>query len=209
MHKVLDCLSLALNLSFTDSLVRYHTNSLFNLGLHHYPALSGQLLRSGTLTRVPAHSDIGTLTLLFQDDVGGLEIAELGSANTESSAEFEKSGKFRHVEPKQGTVVVNVGYLLMRWSNGRWKNTIHRVSEPPSPLKEKALDEPNFPNTHGMDGGADDIIPERYSIGFFADPDSATIIEALPGCWSGDVPKKWKPMSVENYLRKKRKAIYA
>jgi isopenicillin N synthase-like dioxygenase len=198
-----------LDLSFTDSLSRYHAGSLFTLSLLHYPAVSTQLLRSGTLARIPAHSDPGTLTLLFQDDVGGLEIAELGSATTDTSAGFEKSGRFRHVEPKPGTVVVNVGYLLMRLSNGRWKNTVHRVLEPPSPLKGQVLDEPNVPKTHGMnDGSADDITPARYSIPFFAVPDPATIVEALPGCWSEEVPKRWKPISAGDYLRKKSKAMY-
>jgi isopenicillin N synthase-like dioxygenase len=210
MLQLLDCLSLALNLSPADSLGRYHAGSFFNYSLLHYPALSAQLLRSGSLTRIPAHSDFGTLTLLFQDQAGGLEIAELGSASTDTSAGYEKSGRFRHVEPKPKTVIVNVGYLLMRWSNGRWKNTVHRVSEPPSPLKEHGLDESGFQTTHGMNGGnADEVIPARYSIPFFASPDPATIVEALQGCCSEEVPKRWKPINAGDYLRRKRGGAYA
>jgi isopenicillin N synthase-like dioxygenase len=76
----------------------------------HYPALPTRLLRSSTLARILAHSDFGTLTLLFQDSTGGLEIANLGSATTEKSADFEIHKKFRHVKPVSDTVIVNVGY---------------------------------------------------------------------------------------------------
>jgi isopenicillin N synthase-like dioxygenase len=169
-----------------------------------------QLLHSGKIARVPAHSDFGTLTLLFQDDVGGLEIADLSSANTEKSAEFEKHGSFKPVKPVLGTVVVNVGYLLMRWSNGRWKNTIHRVVGPPSlPMREVSTDSDN-PKTIRLDAGSlENTTPGRYSIPFFAAPDPETTIEALPGCWSKDMPKRWKSINASDFLRRKREAIYS
>lgn len=116
------------NLTPKDSLDEHHARSLFDLSLIHYPTVS---LPSDELVRNPAHSDFGTLTLLFQDAVGDLEIADTSSTNSEISARVERSGEFIHINPKPGTVSVNVRYPLMRWSNGRWKNTIHRVSEPP------------------------------------------------------------------------------
>jgi isopenicillin N synthase-like dioxygenase len=190
-----------------DSLSGNHKHSIFNFDLLHYPAVPTQLLNSGKLARVPAHSDFGTLTLLFQDDIGGLEIADLSSANTEKSAEFEKYGSFKPVKPVPGTVVVNVGYLLMRWSNGRWKNTIHRVVGPPSlPVSANG----DNPRAIGLDAGSlEDTTPGRYSIPFFASPDSETMIEALPGCWSKGVPKRWKPINAGDFLHKKRESIYA
>lgn len=167
-------------------------------------------LYAGKLARVPAHSDFGTLTLLFQDDVGGLEIADLGSASTEKSAEFEKYGSFKPVKPVPGTVVINVGYLLMRWSNGRWKNTIHRVMGPPlMPMREVSINSDN-PRIIELDTGSlEDTTPARYSIPFFAVPDPETIIEPLPGCWSKDVPKRWKPINAGDFLLRKRKSVYA
>ena len=199
-----------LNLSTSGSLSASHKHSLFNFDLLHYPAVATQQLRSGELARVPAHSDFGTLTLLFQDDVGGLEIADLGSANTENSAEFEKFGTFRPVKPIPGTVIVNVGYLLMRWSNGRWKNTIHRVTGPPSiPMREASTDWDNPKATTSDVEPVEGMTPERYSIPFFAAPDSETMIEALPGCWSENVPKRWKPINAGDYLLRKREGIYA
>ncbi|KAM0805218.1 thymine dioxygenase [Usnea florida] len=193
VQQLLDALSVALNLHPATSLVHYHSASHFNMSLLHYPALPTRDLLTGAHTRIPAHSDFGTLTLLFQDAVGGLEIADPGSASTATSIGFEKDGRFRSVTPKPGTVVVNVGYLLMRWSNGRWKNTVHRVVEPPLSDEE----------------GGKEVTPARYSVPFFASPDPATIVEALPGCWSEEVPKKWKAISAGDYIKRKRRAAYA
>ena len=186
VQQLLSALSTALNLPPADSLATFHSASHFNMSLLHYPALLTSALRTGTHARIPAHADFGTLTLLFQDDVGGLEIKE---PSTESSLGVEKAGGFRRVLPKPGTVVVNVGYLLMRWSNGRWKNTVHRVVEPP------------FSSDDGM-------TPARYSVPFFASPDPGTVVEALPGCWSEEVPRSWKAISADDYIERKRRAAY-
>ena len=78
------------------------------MSLLHYLAWPTRNVLSDTRTRIPVHSDSGTLTLLSQD-VGGLEIAELGSANTETSAGFVKEGWLRKVEPKPRNIVISVG----------------------------------------------------------------------------------------------------
>ena len=106
--------------------------------------------------------------------------------------------------------MVNVGYLLMRWSNGRWKNTVHRVVEPPSLLREPgSANELESPRSGGLSGGhSDDTTPARYSIPFFAAPDPETVVEALPGCWSEEAPKWWKPLNAGEYLRRKREGVY-
>jgi isopenicillin N synthase-like dioxygenase len=150
--------------------------------LIHYPAVSFQLLQSGELVRNPAHSDLSTLTLLFQQDVGGLEIADMSSTEKTSSAAVAKSGKFICTDPEPGTVLVLAGYLLMRWTNGRWKNAVHRVMEPRSPTHNKAVRE--IDHSEGM-------APERYSIAFFGFPDAAACIEPLSTCYSDEKPKKW------------------
>ncbi|EEB93986.1 hypothetical protein MPER_07286, partial [Moniliophthora perniciosa FA553] len=64
--------------------------------------------------------DYGTCTILFQDDVGGLEV--------ESPKE---PGVFIPVLPMRGAAVFNIGDFLMRWSNDTLKSTLHRVRAPP------------------------------------------------------------------------------
>lgn len=203
IHQLLQSLSLALNLSFKDSFGQYHARSLFDLSLIHYPTVS---LPSGGLTRNPAHSDFGTLTLLFQDSVGGLEIADTSARSSEGSAKIEKGERFIPVDPRPGTVVVDVGYLFMRWSNGRWKNTVHRVSEPPR-WKEQGLQGPNCNDTADGNSVSMEAVPERYSVAYFSAPDPATVIEALRCCCENQ-PPRWKPINAGEYLRKKKAAIH-
>lgn len=63
---------------------------------------------------VGPHTDYGCLTLLWQDDSGGLQVQGRG-------------GTWVLAHPIPGTFVCNVGDLLARWSNDRFVSTPHRV----------------------------------------------------------------------------------
>lgn len=63
---------------------------------------------------VGPHTDFGVLTVLRQDDVGGLQVQDL-------------AGDWVAAPPTPGTLVVNVGDLLARWTNGAYRSTPHRV----------------------------------------------------------------------------------
>lgn len=108
VHRILDALSIALNVP-EPGLSPTHAKSLFQLRLLHYPAIDTEQLENNTRSRINAHSDFGTLTLLFQDDVGGLEIEDPN-----------RPGSFRPATPIENTILVNVGDLMARWSNDRY-----------------------------------------------------------------------------------------
>ena len=162
---------------------------MFKSSLIHYPAVSSDSVRSGEVVRSPAHIDFGTITLLFQQDVGGLEVADMNTTDKLSSVAVEKSAKFIPIEPDPGTVLVNVGYLLMRWTNARWKNSVHRVSAPP--------------DSTGVE------VSERYSFAFFCFPDAQTNVEPLITCYDTETPKKWSPINAGDYLLSKRENLYS
>ena len=63
---------------------------------------------------VAPHTDYGGLTLLAQDDVGGLQV-------------LAKSGKWVTAHPIPDTLVVNIGDLMHRWTNTRFTSNPHRV----------------------------------------------------------------------------------
>ena len=63
---------------------------------------------------VGPHTDYGCLTLVYQDAVGGLQVAT-------------RTGEWVTAIPIEGTFVVNIGDLMARWSNDHFKSTPHRV----------------------------------------------------------------------------------
>ncbi|KAI1433415.1 thymine dioxygenase [Xylaria sp. CBS 124048] len=90
------------------------------LRLLHYPEVKkGVFAINPGQVRAGAHSDYGSITLLFQDSRGGLQVKS-------------PTGSFVDATPIEDTCVVNAGDLLARWSNDNIKSTIHRVVEPPS-----------------------------------------------------------------------------
>ncbi|KAH8701242.1 hypothetical protein GQ44DRAFT_632271 [Phaeosphaeriaceae sp. PMI808] len=191
-RQLLECASLALKLGPTESFGQYHGGVLDVSSFIHYPEALPHRLRSGEAVRNPAHSDLSTLTLLFQHGVGGLQVADMSSTDKTSSAAVDASAKFIDIEPRTDSILVNAGYLLMRWTNGRWKNTVHRVSEPPT----FASNDQTGP------------VPERYSIAFFSFPDAETLIEPLHVCCSEEKPKRWQPLNAGEYIRRKRGVLY-
>jgi isopenicillin N synthase-like dioxygenase len=147
----------------------------------HYPPVERKVLEDGRAQRISAHSDFGTLTLLFQDGVGGLEVEHP-----------KHEGYFVPAPGIQGTVVVNLGDFMQMWSNDVLKSTKHRVRAPPA----------------GGDADGEGMLPPRYSIPYFCAADMETVMECLDGCWGVERPKKYKPTSVGEYINMRLNANY-
>ncbi|KPI42096.1 1-aminocyclopropane-1-carboxylate oxidase [Cyphellophora attinorum] len=171
-NSILSAIALGLGLD-EDFLLRFHSGHNNQLRLLHYPPVEAASVASAAVARMPAHTDWGSVTMLFQDDCGGLEVENP-----------HKPGQFITATPIKNALVMNVGDLLMRWSNDDLKSTLHRVTLPP--------DQDRYTGPHRM-------TRDRYSIPFFVSPDSHSIIECLPACTDANRPIKYAPVLQSAY----------
>lgn len=109
-----------------------------------------------------AHTDWGALTLLAQDDAGGLQVQRA-------------DGAWIDVPPRAGAFVVNVGDMTERWTNDRWRSTMHRVIN----------------RVSGRD---------RWSIAYFFDLDAEAVIAPLLQCTSAANPPRYAPITAGEHL---------
>ena len=109
-------IGMGLDKAFFDPYVDVGDNTL---RLLHYPPVKREVFaKKPGQVRAGEHTDYGSITLLFQDGRGGLQVKG-------------PSGEYANAPPIENTVVVNAGDLLARWSNDTIKSTFHRVVEPP------------------------------------------------------------------------------
>jgi isopenicillin N synthase-like dioxygenase len=110
-------LGLALPEKFFDDKIDDHmTNMCAN---YYYPQAEPPL--PGQLRKGP-HTDWGSLTVLYQDDAGGLQVQH-------------PSGGWQPVAFVPGSFVINLGDLMAHWTGGQWVSTMHRVLNPPPPRR--------------------------------------------------------------------------
>jgi isopenicillin N synthase-like dioxygenase len=113
-------------------------HSYSNMRILHYPP--AEAVAETTDIGVRAHVDEGLITLLVQDMKGGLAVQA-------------PDGAWLPVPPNRDAMVINVGKLLRRWTNGRYQAALHKVV-----------------NTSGR---------ERYSIPLFVHPSYHTRIDPM------------------------------
>ncbi|MEM7745409.1 MAG: 2OG-Fe(II) oxygenase family protein [Pseudomonadota bacterium] len=110
-HHLMRGFALGLGLD-EDFFLRTADRPLSRASYVYYPAQPAEL---GTdQFGVGPHTDFGVLTVLCQDNVGGLQVQGL-------------DGSWVHAPPVPGALVVNVADLLARWTGGAYKSTPHRV----------------------------------------------------------------------------------
>ena len=124
----------------------------------YYPHQAADL--PGERFGVGPHTDFGVLTVLCQDAVGGLQVQDA-------------KGDWLHAPPIEGTLIVNVGDLLSRWTDGAYVSTPHRVV-----------------NSSGR---------ERLSLVLAFDPDPDTLIDARE-IYGADYAAREAPIACGDYL---------
>ena len=117
--KLLGAFCIGLDL-FPDLLHRHFTGDHTSfVRLNYYP-LEDPLGPEDSATVTPLgdmalhhHTDAGALTILLQDDVGGLQVCV--------------EERWHDVAPMEGALVVNTGDMMQVWSNDLYKAALHRV----------------------------------------------------------------------------------
>jgi isopenicillin N synthase-like dioxygenase len=159
--------ALALDLD-EDYFVSRSDRHVTNMRINYYPRqpdapVAGQL-------RAGAHSDYGAFTLLYGENApGGLQVLRRG-------------GDWADVPMIEGAYVVNIGDLLMRWTNDRWVSTVHRVINPPEEVRCTA---------------------DRVSIAFFFLPNHDVEVSCIKTCMSADNPARYEPTTAGGHWRGK------
>lgn len=152
-------LSLALPETYFDSMMT-HPGGIARL--IRYPASTHPkpLTNENKEIGLGAHSDYECFTLLLQD-APGLEV-------------LSPDGHWVNAEPAEGAIIVNVGDFLMRWTNGVYKSTVHRV--------------------------VNRTAKERFSIPLFFSINYDEVVETLPSCVSEGNPSKYPPINAGKYV---------
>ena len=142
--------TLALPLDYFD---RFFATPHATMSLLYYPPQQSVGARQ---YGIAPHTDNAMMTFLAQQGVRGLAVRM-------------PSGHWRAVDSVPGTLLVNTGNLMVRWTNDEYLSTKHRVIK-----------------TSGV---------ERYSIPVFFGPSADALIEVLPTCQGPQRPALYEPIS--------------
>ena len=111
-HRLMEGIALALGLERGFFADRYTGDPLILFRIFHYPPLPAGV-EAETLWSVGEHTDYGLLTILMQDEIGGLAVKS-------------KDG-WIEAPPVEGSFVCNIGDMLDRMTGGLYRSTPHRV----------------------------------------------------------------------------------
>jgi len=170
-NQLMRLFALALNVEetfFDDKVDRAFTC----LRLLNYPSQPNACLpddpaKMDQMTRNAEHTDYGTLTILWSPDSRGLQ------AKSRDDEWIDVVAPLDHF-------IINIGDLMMNWTNDKWISTLHRVVPHPDTLGQR-----------------------RMSIPFFHNPNPDAVVECIPGCWSEDNPKKYDSILAKTHMEMK------
>jgi isopenicillin N synthase-like dioxygenase len=165
--------------NFLDKIT--HEKNASEFRLNHYPAIDVNEIKGGMVSRIWPHFDLGVITLLFQDSIGGLEFENRAA-----------SGTFNHIKcSSTSELIVNVSETLQRWTNNRLLAGLHCVSIP-----------------EYMEESQDGVIPERYSIAYFCKADREASVGPLKPFIPEDTKSDYEDISAIDYQKERLLSAY-
>lgn len=163
-RNLLRAVALYLNLPenyFDDKI--HNGNSILRL-LHYYPVKDKSQIPAGAV-RAAAHGDINLITLLMGGSAEGLQAQTL-------------DGQWVPVSPQEDEIVINIGDMLARLTNDRFRSTQHRVITP----------------------NEESWLTPRYSAPFFLHPRSDMDLTCLNDCCTEENPKHYEDLTAGEFL---------
>jgi isopenicillin N synthase-like dioxygenase len=142
-----------------DYFDKYFVTPHLTMSLLYYPP---QIQVGNRQYGIAPHTDNSLMTFLATGEVSGLAVRM-------------PSGHWRMVDPIRGALVVNTGNVMVRWTNGEFLSTKHRVI-----------------NTNNVD---------RYSIPVFFGPSGDALIECLSTCQGPGRPPLYEPITYQDLRR--------
>ena len=141
------------------------TKPCAQLRILYYPETDPKDAKIG----IGAHTDYESFTLLWQSE-SGLQVQN-------------RAGEWIEAPPIEGTFIINIGDMMMRWTNDLFVSTPHRVV-----------------NTSGK---------KRYSMALFFAANHDTVVECLPTCHNADNPPKYPPTHFGYWIENMHSYSYA
>jgi isopenicillin N synthase-like dioxygenase len=167
-HALMGGIALSLDLPEDWFAARYTADPLTLFRIFDYPEV-----RDAATWSVGEHTDYGVLTILLQDDAGGLQV--------------KAGGTWIDAPPLAGSFVCNLGDMLDRMTGGLYRSTPHRVRNAwPDDSEGQALRAPRR---------------DRLSFPFFFDPSWDARVAPIPGCPAprDDAAERWDRANVHAF----------
>ncbi len=148
---------------------QFITAGLSLLRAIHYPPITSE---PQDAIRAAAHEDINLITLLVGASATGLQVCDT-------------TGAWYDIDTPSGYLIVNVGDMLQRLTNGYLPSTTHRVINPPRRLWHTS----------------------RYSLPFFFHPIASMDLRSLDAFITATRPKQFSNMTAGEYLTQRLREI--